>query len=154
MQMQTLDVPKTGMVVVSDLVDNVKDIHPRNKQDVGKRLANWALAETYNINGLVYKHPLYQSMNLEKSKVRISFENVSKGLKSSGKEITCFEIAGDDKVFKPATVRIDGNTVLVWSKELKTPVAVRFSWSNDAIGNLFSQEGLPVAPFRTDDWIY
>ena len=154
MQMQTMDVPKTGMVVVSDLVDNVKDIHPRNKQDVAKRLANWALAETYNIKGLVYKNPLYQSMMLEKSKVRITFENVSKGLKATGDEITCFEIAGDDKMFKPAKVKIDGNTVLVSSKEVKAPIAVRFAWSNDAIGNLFSQEGLPVAPFRTDDWKY
>jgi sialate O-acetylesterase len=152
MQMQTMDVPKTGMVVVSDLVDNVKDIHPKNKQDVGKRLANWALAETYGIKGLAYKHPLYQSMNIEKSKVRITFENAGNGLKSTGDEITCFEIAGTDQVFKPAKVKIDGNTVLVSSKEVKTPVAVRFSWSNDGIGNIFSQEGLPVAPFRTDDW--
>jgi sialate O-acetylesterase len=81
MQMQTMDVPKTGMVVVSDLVDNVKDIHPRNKQDVAKRLANWALAETYNIKGLVYRHPLYQSMTLEKSKVRITYVNSGKVLK-------------------------------------------------------------------------
>jgi sialate O-acetylesterase len=154
MQMQTMDVPKTGMVVVSDLVDDVKNIHPRNKQDVGKRLASWALAETYNVKGLVYKHPLYQSMYVEKGKIRISFENVNKGLKAGGGEITCFEIAGEDRVFKPAKVKIDGNTVLVSSKEVKTPVAVRFSWSNDAIGNLFSQEGLPVAPFRTDDWKY
>ena len=154
MQMQTMDVPKTGMVVVSDLVDNVKDIHPQNKQDVGKRLANWALGETYGVTGLVYKHPLYKSMNVEKSKVRISFDNVSKGLKCSGNEITCFEIAGADQVFKPAMTKIDGNTVLVSSKEVKNPVAVRFSLSNDAIGNLFSQEGLPVAPFRTDDWKY
>ena len=93
-------------------------------------------------------------MNLEKSKVRITFDNVSNGLKSTGDEITCFEIAGADQVFKPAKVKIDGNTVLVSSKEVKAPVAVRFSWSNDAIGNLFSQEGLPVAPFRTDDWKY
>jgi sialate O-acetylesterase len=154
MQMRTLDVPKTGMVVVSDLVDNVNDIHPRNKQDVAKRLANWALAETYGVKGLVYKHPLYKSMSLEKSKIRISFENISQGLKATGDEITGFEIAGPDKVFKPAKVKIDGNTILVWSKELKTPVAVRFSFTNDAIGNLFSQEGLPVAPFRTDDWKY
>ncbi len=154
MQMQTMDVPKTGMVVVSDRVDNVKDIHPKNKQDVGKRLANWALAETYGVTGLIYKHPLYQSMKLEKNKVRISFENVDKGLKSTGDAIACFEIAGSDQLFKPALVKIDGNTVLVWSKEIKAPVAVRFSWSNDGIGNLFSQEGLPVAPFRTDDWKY
>ncbi len=152
MQMQTMDVPKTGMVVVSDLVDNVQDIHPRNKQDVGKRLANWALSETYGVKNLIYKNPLYKSMNSEKSKVRISFDNVSIGLKATGEEITCFEIAGADQVFKPAKVKIDGNTILVWSKEIKTPVAVRFSWSNDGIGNLFSNEGLPVAPFRTDDW--
>jgi sialate O-acetylesterase len=153
-QTRSMDIPKTGMVVVSDLVDNVKDIHPRNKQDVAKRLANWAMAETYNVKGLVYKHPLYQSMTLEKSKVRITFENVSNGLKATGGEITCFEIAGADQVFRPAKVKIDGNTVLVSSMEIKAPVAVRFSWSNDAIGNLFSKEGLPVAPFRTDDWKY
>ncbi len=154
MQMQTMDVPKTGMVVVSDLVDNVKDIHPRNKQDVGKRLANLALAENYNVKGLVYKYPLYKSMTVEKAKGRIAFGNVNKGLKTTGDEITCFEIAGSDQVFKPARVKIDGNTVLVSSKEVKTPAAVRFSWSNDGIGNLFSTEGLPVAPFRTDDWKY
>ena len=154
MQMQSMDIPKTGMVVVSDLVDNVKDIHPRNKQDVGKRLANWALAENYNIKGLVYKHPLYQSMQLEKNKVRVAFQNVNKGLMATGDIINCFEIAGADKVFKPAKVKIDGNTIVVSSKEVKIPVAVRYSWSNDAIGNLFSQEGLPVAPFRSDDWTF
>ena len=91
-------------------------------------------------------------MTLEKSKVRISFDNAGTGLKATGDEITCFEIAGADKVFKPAKVKIDGNTVVVWSKEVKAPVTVRFSFSNDGIGNLFSKEGLPVAPFRTDDW--
>ncbi len=152
MQMQTMDVPNTGMVVVSDLVDDVKNIHPRDKQNVGKRLASWALGETYNVKGLVYKHPLYQSMKVEKSRVRITFENVTDGLKATGNEITSFEIAGSDQVFRPAKVKIEGNGVVVWSKEVKAPVAVRFSWSNDGIGNLFSREGLPVAPFRTDDW--
>ena len=154
MQMQTMDVPKTGMVVVSDLVDNVKNIHPRNKQDVGKRLASWALSETYGMKGLIYRNPLYKSITIEKGKARITFENVANGLKSADKEITCFEIAGEDQVFKPAKVRIDGNTVVVSSKEVKNPVAVRFSFSNDAIGNLFSTEGLPVAPFRTDSWTF
>jgi sialate O-acetylesterase len=142
------------MVVVSDLVDNVNDIHPKNKQDVGMRLANWALSETYGVKGLVYKSPLYKSITIEKNKARISFENVPTGLKSTGKEISCFEIAGSDQVFKPAQARIDGSTVLVSSKEVKAPVAVRFSFTNDGIGNLFSVEGLPVAPFRTDDWKY
>ena len=152
MQMQSMDIPKTGMVVVSDLVDDVKNIHPRNKQDVGKRLANWALAETYGVKNIVYKHPLYESMKVEKNKIRITFSNVSNGLTVKGDEIKCFEIAGADQVFKPAKVKIDGNTVIVWAKDLKAPVAVRFSFSNDAIGNIFSHEGLPVAPFRTDDW--
>jgi sialate O-acetylesterase len=154
MQMQSMDIPKTGMVVVSDLVDNVKDIHPRNKQDVGKRLANWALAETYGFKDLVYKHPVYESMKVEKNKIRIALANAGKGLAVHGDEIKSFEIAGADQAFMAAKAKIEGNTVLVWTKEIKTPVAVRFSYSNDAIGNLFSREGLPVAPFRTDNWKY
>jgi sialate O-acetylesterase len=153
-QMQSMDIPKTGMVVVSDLVDNVKDIHPRNKQDVGKRLANWALAETYGITGLVYKSPLYESMKIEKKGIRISFSNTGNGLVTHGGDPACFEIAGTDKVFRPAKAKIEGSTILVSAKEVKVPVAVRFSFTNDAIGNLFSEEGLPVAPFRTDDWSY
>jgi sialate O-acetylesterase len=157
MQMQSMDIPKTGMVVVSDLVDNVKDIHPRNKQDVGKRLANWALAETYGVKDLDYKHPVYESMKVEKNRIRITLANAGNGLTVNvvgGDEIRCFEIAGADQVFVPAKAKIEGNSTLVWAKDLKTPVAVRYSWSNDAIGNLFSRTGLPVAPFRTDDWKY
>jgi sialate O-acetylesterase len=151
-QMQSMDIPKTGMVVVSDLVDNIKDIHPRNKQDVGKRLANWALAETYGVQGLVYKSPVYESMKIEKKGIRIAFTNANNGLVSRGGDLTAFEIAGSDKVFHPAKAKIEGSTLLVLAPEVKLPVAVRFSFSNDAIGNLFSQEGLPVAPFRTDNW--
>ena len=155
MQMQTMsDVPKTGMVVVSDLVDNIKDIHPANKQDVGKRLANWALGETYGIKEFAYRHPLYESMKIEKSKVRISFTNVPNGLIMHGKELKCFEIAGADRVFVPAIAKIDGKIVVVQAKGVTAPSAVRFSFSNDAMGNLFSSEGLPVAPFRTDKWEY
>jgi sialate O-acetylesterase len=151
-QMQTMsEIPATGMVVVSDLVDNIKDIHPANKQDVGKRLANWALSETYGLKGIAYKHPVYESMKVEKSKVRISFKNVPAGLIMKGDALLHFEIAGTDRVFVPATAKIDGNTVVVSAKEIKTPAAVRFSFSNDAMGNLFSSEGLPVAPFRTDN---
>lgn len=155
MQMQTAgDIPKTGMVVVSDLVDDVTDIHPSNKQDVGLRLANWALGEQYGIQGLSYKHPQYESMKIEKSRIRISFANVTAGLVVKGENLACFEIAGADKNFVPAEAKIDGNTVIVSAREVKSPVAVRFSFSNAAIGNLFSREGLPVAPFRTDNWDY
>jgi sialate O-acetylesterase len=93
-------------------------------------------------------------MKIEKSKIRISFTNVPNGLIVQGKEIKCFEIAGADKVFVPAIAKIEGNTVIVHTKNIKAPEAVRFSFSNDAIGNLFSSEGLPVAPFRTDRWEY
>ncbi len=153
MQTKTMyDVPKTGMVVVSDLVDDIKNIHPANKQDVGKRLANWALSETYGIKGIAYRFPMYESMKVEKSKIRISFQNVPNGLIMKGDELKHFEIAGSDKVFVPASAKIDGNTVIVSAKGIKTPEAVRFSFSNDAMGNIFSREGLPVAPFRTDSW--
>jgi sialate O-acetylesterase len=154
-QMKTMyDVPKTGMIVVSDLVDDIKNIHPANKQDVGKRLANWALSETYGIKGIAYRFPMYESMKVEKSKIRISFQHVPNGLIVKGDEILHFEIAGADKVFVPATAKIDGSTVIVSAKGIKTPEAVRFSFSNDAMGNIFSKEGLPVAPFRTDSWEY
>ncbi|MBK9390684.1 MAG: sialate O-acetylesterase [Bacteroidetes bacterium] len=155
MQTKTMyDIPKTGMVIVSDLVDDIKNIHPANKQDVGKRLANWALSETYGIKGIAYKSPMYESMKTEKSKIRISFQNVPNGLVMKGDELLHFEIAGSDKVFVPASAKIDGNTVIVSAKGIKAPEAVRFSFSNDAMGNIFSKEGLPVAPFRTDSWEY
>lgn len=144
--------PKTGMVVVSDLVENVNDIHPRNKLDVGIRLANYALADTYGKSGIAYKSPQYKDMKVEKSKIRISFDNVPTGLKTSGGEPTEFYIAGADQKFVKATAKIDGNTVVVSSKEVKNPVAVRFGFSNTATPNLSSKEGLPVNLFRTDNW--
>lgn len=144
--------PNTGMVVIHDLVDNVHDIHPKMKKEVGERLAGLALTQTYHVNGLAYKYPLYQNMQVEKGKVRIRFTDADAGLMMKGKALTDFEIAGEDKVFVPAQAKIDGNTVVVWSKEVKKPVAVRFGFSNSAMPNLFSKEGLPVNIFRTDDW--
>jgi len=148
----TKTVPNTGMVVVSDLVDNVKDIHPRNKVDVGKRLANYALAETYKQNGGAYKSPAYQSMTVEKGKIRLAFGNVLTGLKSTGKTPALFLIAGDDQKFVPATAKIEGSTVVLSSKLVKSPVAARFCFDDTSIPDVFSNEGLPMAPFRTDKW--
>lgn len=152
-QVKTLKIPKTGMVVVSDHVDNVKDIHPVNKKPVGERLANIALAEVYGKKEIAYLTPLYKSMKIEKNKIQITFDNVTT-LVSRGGEPTEFMIAGDDKKFYPAKAKIEGNTVIVSAKEVKKPVAVRFAWSNGSISNLFSKEGLPVSVFRTDDWEY
>jgi len=148
----TKTVPNTGMVVISDLVDNIKDIHPKNKLDVGKRLANYALAETYKQNIGAYKSPMYQSMQVEKGKVRLSFDNILTGLKCTGKTPEKFMIAGEDKNFVPAIAKMDGNTIILSSKLVKTPVAVRFCFDDTSMPDVFSTEGLPLAPFRTDKW--
>jgi len=148
----TKTVPKTGMIVVSDLVDNIKDIHPRNKLDVGKRLANYALAETYQQNVGPYKSPAYESMKVDKEKVYLSFSNSSTGLKCIAKTPEKFLIAGDDQKFVPATAKIDGHSVILSSKQVKNPVAVRFCFDDTSMPDVFSSEGLPLAPFRTDKW--
>lgn len=91
-------------------------------------------------------------MAVEKNRIRIWFENVPSGLVAKGKELTEFQIAGEDRKFVPAKARIDGATVVVSSKEVKKPVAVRFGWPNNSVPNLFTTEGLPVSCFRTDQW--
>ena len=152
-QTRSASYPNTGMVVVSDLVENVKDIHPINKRDVSQRLANWALAKTYGRDGITFQSPIFKRMQVEGSKIRIHFDHAPGGLVARNGGPTEFHIAGADKKFVPATGTIDGNTVLVSSDAVGQPVAVRFGFSNTAIPNLFSKEGLPVNLFRTDDWV-
>ena len=149
-QTKSASFPKTGMVVVSDLVDNVKDIHPTLKKEVAARLANYALAETYQVKGLHYKSPQYASHSIEKNKIRIQFDNVPTTLVSKGAELIEFYIAGADGAFSPAKAVIEGKTVVVSSRNVKDPVDVRFGFTNTAMPNLFSAEGLPVNLFRTD----
>jgi sialate O-acetylesterase len=151
-EMVSKTVPNTGMVVITDLVDNIKDIHPKDKLNVGKRLANYALTETYKQNVGAYKSPSYQSMQVEKGKVRLTFSDVLTGLKCTGKTPERFLIAGEDQKFVPATAKIDGNTIVLSSKLVKVPVAVRFCFDNTTMPDVFSNEGLPLAPFRTDKW--
>jgi len=152
-QTACLSIPNTGMAVTVDIVDNIKDIHPINKQDVGKRLALWALAKTYGRTDLVYSGPLYKSMSVEDGKVRIRFDHVGGGLVSGdGKPLTHFQIAGADKAFVDAQASIDGETVVVSADGVTAPVAVRFAWHQEAQPNLKNKEGLPASPFRTDRW--
>jgi sialate O-acetylesterase len=151
-QTKTLSLPNTGMVVIHDLVGDVKDIHPRNKKDVGVRLANYALAATYGKTVAPFKSPMYKSMVIEKDKVIINFANAENGLTSRGAALTDFYIAGEDKIFMPAVAVIKENTVIVSNKNVKNPMAVRFGFTNSAMPNLFSKEGLPVNIFRTDEW--
>jgi len=151
-QKAALSVPNTGMAVTTD-IGNLSDIHPKNKQDVGKRLALWALAKTYGRGNLVYSGPLCKSMSVEANKVRIRFDHVGGGLASrDGKPLTWFTIAGADRNFVEANAKIDGDTVVVWSDTVDEPVAVRFGWHQEAEPNLINKEGLPASPFRTDNW--
>lgn len=149
-QTQSAAHPKTGMVVISDLVDDVKNIHPNLKKEVAARLSNYALAETYGVQGLNYKSPTYAAHAVEKGSIRIQFKDVPTTLMSKGTELTDFFIAGADGVFVPAKARIEEKTVLVSAKAVKDPVHVRFGFTNTAMPNLFSAEGLPVNLFRTD----
>jgi sialate O-acetylesterase len=144
---------KTGMVVISDLVDNVNDIHPQNKLDVAIRLADMALAEHYKVKSGPYKYPRFKEMKIEKNRVRIYFENAEAGLMSRNGEVMDFTIAGEDKVFHKAIAKIEGNTVVLYSPAVSQPVAVRFGFENRSMPNLFSKEGLPVNLFRTDNWL-
>ncbi len=151
-QTKTAALPKTGVIVVNDLVDDINDIHPKDKKDVGLRLANYALADTYGKAGIAYKNPSFKEMKIEKQKVKIYFDNAENGLITKNGAPTDFYIAGENKIFKPATSRLDGNTIIVWNKEIKNPVAVRYGFTNNATPNVFSKAGLPVNTFRTDDW--
>jgi sialate O-acetylesterase len=150
-QSMSLSLPKTGMAVIIDVGD-ANDIHPRNKQDVGKRLALAAQKVAYNEN-TVYSGPTYKSMKKEGSKIIVTFDNVGGGLLAKGGELKEFAIAGPDKKFVWANARIEGNTVVVSSEGLQNPVAVRYAWANNPDkANLYNKEGLPASPFRTDDW--
>ncbi len=150
-QLLSLTVPNTGMVVVSD-IGNINDIHPRNKHDVGRRLANWALAKTYGLADIAYSGPIYRRMVVEGDKIRLFFDHAENGLVCKGDRLTHFQIAGQDRLFVDANAKIDGSTVVVKSPKVKKPIAVRFGWSNTAEPNLFNAEGLPASCFRTDDW--
>ena len=143
---------RTGMVVVSDLVENVGDIHPRRKQEVGRRLANWALAETYGKPGSKYRHATFASITVKGQKAITAFNNAEGGIVSDGNPAEALEICDASMVFRPARAMIDqkDGSLIVWNDAVRKPVAVRYMFSNEGIGNLKDTAGLPVAPFRTD----
>ena len=150
-QFLTLSVPSTGMAVTLDIA-TVNNIHPPDKQDVGKRLALWALAKNYN-KKITYSGPIYKSMKIEKDKAALTFDDAGNGLMF--KEIngeSNFIIAGKDKKFVKANVKVDGRKLIVYSPEVREPAAVRYEWSNTAEATLFNKEQLPASTFRTDDW--
>jgi sialate O-acetylesterase len=151
-QAKCLSIPFTGMAVTTDLVDNLTNIHPSYKWEVGRRLSLWALAKDYG-QKVVYSGPLYKAMKVKKNTIELEFTEIGSGLISAdGKSLNWFSIAGKDHKFYPAEAVIKGNKVLVTSKEVERPVSVRFAWDEAAMSNFCNVEKLPASPFRTDHW--
>ena len=150
-QTMTLTLPKTGMAVIIDIGD-ADNIHPKNKQDVGKRLALWALADTYG-KKLVYSGPIYKSMKVDGGSIVLKFDHVGGGLVAKGDEtLKGFSVAGADRKFVWADAKIDGDTVVVSSDKVSEPAAVRYAWADNPVCNFYNKEDLPASPFRTDKW--
>src|SRR5207249_405027 len=143
----------TGEAVIIDLGE-ARDIHPRNKQDVAKRLARWALARDYGMSNLPYHSPQYKSMEKQGSKIVLSFDHLGGGLYTfdTAKPVG-FTIAGSDKKFVWADAKLLGtDKIEVSSDKVTDPVAVRYAWADNPVCNVYSREGLPLTPFRTDNW--
>jgi sialate O-acetylesterase len=149
--LKTLSVPNTGMAITID-VGEADDIHPKNKQAVGKRLAYWALGQVYD-KSLVSSGPLFTSMSQADGKIALRFDHVGEGLKAKGDKLTGFAVAGEDRKFVFAEAKIEGSdTVVVCSGEVAKPVAVRYAWASNPNAGLVNSAGLPASPFRTDNW--
>jgi sialate O-acetylesterase len=150
-QLTTLAVQNTGMAVTLD-IGNPSNIHPANKQEVGQRLALWALAKNYG-KRLEYSGPLYRSSKKYKDRMELTFDHAVKGLVLIGREGgNGFLIAGENREFKPADVRVEGRKLVVSGVEIANPQAVRYAFRNSAEATLFNTAGLPAPSFRTDDW--
>ncbi len=155
-QSMTLNLPQTAMAVAIDIGDST-DIHPKNKQEVGRRLSLAAQKTAYG-EDILSSGPIYKRMFIEGSKGWLLFDHVGDGLVAKGGgELLGFSVAGTDRKFLQARARIDGDQVIVWNEEIDQPVAIRYAWANHPVGfNLYNQTGedpkLPASPFRTDDW--
>lgn len=150
----TKALPSVGAACITD-IGAAKDIHPKNKQDVGKRLARLALVDVYDRGEQIVRNgPTYESMSVDGNKVTLTFDTGNSPLISYYREpLAGFSIAGDDKTFVWANAKIAGpNTIEVWSEDVSEPVAVRYNWANNPQGNLFNTHYLPAYPFRTDEW--
>jgi sialate O-acetylesterase len=151
-QTMTMREPATGMAVVID-IGEANDIHPRNKRDVGHRLAVWALARDYKQGG-EYSGPLFDSFKVEGNRIRVRFSHAG-GLKTSdGGPVKGFAIAAVDGRFFWADAKIEGDSVVIWNDAVTKPVAVRYGWADNPDVNLYNSAGLPASPFRTDDLPY
>jgi sialate O-acetylesterase len=130
-------------------IGDTADIHPKNKQEVGRRLGLWAMAKVYGQKDVVYSGPMYKAMKVEGDKIRISFDHLGGGLLAKGEKLTGFAIAGADGKYVWANAKIDGNSVIVWSEKISKPVSVKYAWADNPVCNLYNKAGLPAVPFRT-----
>ena len=144
------DYPNCGLAVAIDIGD-ADDIHPKNKKEVGRRLALAALAQTYG-KKIEFSGPWYESMKTTSDGIRLKFEHVGGGLVAKDGKLQGFAIASADRKFVWAEAKIDGKDVIVSSPAVSNPVAVRYAWDINPVCNLYNQAGLPAVPFRTDDW--
>jgi hypothetical protein len=151
-QLKCLTIPNTGMAVTMDIAGDITDIHPKNKLDVGKRLALWALNKTYKKNEVVFSGPVYKEIKIAGNSISIGFDYSESGLKVSGTAANNFSIAGADRVFYPASVKTEGNSIILTSSKVKQPQAARYAFTNTSEASLFNGAGLPASSFRTDSW--
>ena len=151
-QTRAMQHPNTGMVVVTDLVDSVTNIHPSHKRMVGDRLANWALAQTYQKPKIVYRNPAYKSARIEKNTLVVTFSNANNGLRSTGSAVSGFYISGATEHWVPAQANLEKGKIVLSNAALKDPLYIRYGFGNTMIGSVSSAEGLPLIPFRTDTW--
>lgn len=150
-QTQSLELANTGLAVAID-IGEATDIHPKNKKDVGERLAQWALAKTYG-KPVVPSGPIFSELAIEGSRIRLRFKNIGKGLHAKGGPLKTFVVAGLDKNFQEARAEIEGDAIVVQSERVAEPVAVRYAWADNPLGsNLYNADGFPASPFRTDTW--
>jgi sialate O-acetylesterase len=151
-QLKNLSVPNTAMVVAIDNADSSSygNIHPKNKQEIGRRLAIAAEAIAYK-EQIEYMGPIYKSMKIEGNSIRITFDHIGSGLVAKGDSLVGFAIAGEDKNWVHGNAIIDGNTVVVTGTEISNPVAVRYAWGKNPPCNLYNKEDLPASPFKTDN---
>ncbi|MEO0054370.1 MAG: hypothetical protein RLZZ50_317 [Verrucomicrobiota bacterium] len=152
-QTKTLALPATGQAVIVDsAVSDFGDIHPRAKLPVGRRLARLALNRAYGDSSLADSGPVFAAATPEGASMRVTFSPTDRKVRHAARDLTGFEVAGEDRVFRPAQARIDNNSVLVSSPEVAAPVAVRYAWRNAPDAGLQDDLGLPVPPFRSDAW--
>ncbi len=151
-QTKTMAHSNVGMVVITDLTDSVTNIHPSHKREVGNRLASWALAETYRKPRIVYKNPEYKSAKIKDGSMVVSFNNAANGFQVKDKIIKGFYISGAAENWLPADAKQEKGKIILSNKEIKEPLYIRYGFGNTITATLFSTDGLPLTPFRTDTW--